>query len=222
MNFANITIPENGVQRSNSWIDAKAISRREKQTRDHVMASLNSIREADGRLIDATEMKLIRDGFIDFPRLARLAYRHTKKYRTRHDLLYFSAKYCRLLHSSIEIGIEAIHDRSKTVAHRGYQLLAKSNSKFLLQTLESRFSELTDDMEKRDCLAAIEAISNQNQHLFIDREFVAGKRRAGRSYMIQEFHHEEEFVSRFGKDWRFLMMEQNAVLEAMSGREVAT
>lgn len=215
MDYSDITVPESGLQRSNNWIDPKAVLRREEQTRAHVLASLTLLRERDGALLSKAETKVIRKGFIDFPRLAALAYERTKQYRTRHDLVYFSIGYCRLLHSSIEMGLKAIRDRSKGVRRRGFQLLAISNSMFVVRMLEDRHAELKDSAEKQDCLAAIAAVSNQNHHLFLDREFLAAPRRPGRSYLKFNLFTEEGFESRYGKDWRFVMMEQNLTLRAM-------
>jgi len=215
MGFADITITETGLQSSKSWTDAKAISRRDDQTHAHVLASLNLLRQRDGEQLTLEDVKLIRTGFIDFPSLASLAFEETKRYRTRHDLVYFSIGYCRLLHSSIALGLKAISDRSKSVGRRGLQLLATSNSMFVIRSLEDRLSEIKDDAEKQDCLAAIEAISSQNHHLFLDRQFTIAARRPGRSYLKFKIFDEEGFERRYGGDWRFVMMEQNAKLKAM-------
>jgi hypothetical protein len=103
------------------------------------------------------------------PRLLLQKFRSARTWQARASSVYHALKYARESDDAVTLGREALRDRSKAVRYRGAMLLACSLRKDLLPELE-RALESWSGPGEADVRAAIDAIENQNQNYFIDRE----------------------------------------------------
>lgn len=114
---------------------------------------------------------LKRQAGVAAPQLLRQHYRNSRKWQVRVSCLYHAIAYARHFPEAVELGREALSDRSKVVRYRACMLLAVSLDKASLPALRNAESESDQDEETiGNIRAALNAIENQNQHLFVDRE----------------------------------------------------
>ncbi|WP_440904827.1 hypothetical protein ACMZOO_00925 [Catenovulum sp. SX2] len=102
-----------------------------------------------------------------FPELMLQKYRCSKKWGERASCVYHSIKYAKSSHYAFQLGIEALRDKSKHVRYRACMLLAIAQNHEAVGHLEQ---VLNNSDSINDVKAAIDAITNNNHHLFVDRE----------------------------------------------------
>jgi hypothetical protein len=95
-----------------------------------------------------------------FPRAKRL--------EARRDIAFHCIQYARTSESAFRIGVAAIGDRSTVVRYRGCCILAYSQRRDALPTLQALLGH-SDVKTADDAKAAIDAIRSRNHHYFIDR-----------------------------------------------------
>ena len=127
------------------------------------------LRELDGRGSDAewaavTALEELGDRF---PDLLLSTYRHSKKWGQRASCVYHAMRYARTNHAAYQLGVEALHDRSKHVRYRACMLLSVAQRAEAIDPLRTL---LNDPDSAQDAKAAIEALERKDQNLFVDRE----------------------------------------------------
>jgi hypothetical protein len=78
-------------------------------------------------------------------------------------------RYARESDDAVALGRDALHDRSKVVRYRACMLLAYSLRRDALPELREVLQSLEGKAGHEDVEAAIDAITRQNHHYFIDR-----------------------------------------------------
>ena len=106
----------------------------------------------------------------ELPRLLLQKFRSAKTWQARTSYVYHALKYARESEDAVTLGREALKDRSKAVRYRGAMLLACSLRKDLLPELRNALESWRGRPSEADVRAAIDAIENQNQNYFIDRQ----------------------------------------------------
>jgi hypothetical protein len=81
---------------------------------------------------------------------------------------YHSVRYARESDSAVELGKQALTDKSGVVRYRACMLLAYSLRQDVLSFLKQ--VETNDPKTREDIRAAIDAITSQNHHFFVDRD----------------------------------------------------
>ncbi len=105
------------------------------------------------------------------PQLLGQHYRNSRKWQARVSCLYHSIAYARHFPEAVQLGREALADRSKVVRYRACMLLAVSLDNESLAALRKAEKEAGQDEETiGNIRAALNAIENQNHHLFVDRD----------------------------------------------------
>ncbi len=92
-----------------------------------------------------------------------------RKWAARCSYVYHAIRYARDCQDAIELGMQALQDKSIKVRYRGCMLLAYSLRKDLLPKLRRIASEIPANSQD-DLLATIDAIENENHHYFADRD----------------------------------------------------
>jgi hypothetical protein len=95
-------------------------------------------------------------------------YRRAKRGEARVVLVFHAIRFARKSDAAITLGIAALKDRATTVRYRACGLLAYSLRRDTLPELRALLSH-NDERTVADARAAIDAIENQNHHLFVDR-----------------------------------------------------
>jgi hypothetical protein len=106
---------------------------------------------------------------IQLPSVLLKKYRVAKKWQTRCSCVYHSITYSRVQEDAVQLGLEALFDRSKVVRYRACMLLACSLNKRALPSLREVELNAKDSETKENAHAAIDAIENQNTNWFVDR-----------------------------------------------------
>ena len=96
------------------------------------------------------------------------AYSRFTKWQGRCSLVFHSIRYARLSDEAFQLGIAALKDKSTVVRYRACGLLAYSLRKDALPALREA-ARHNDTRTVADAIAAMDAITRQNHHLFIDR-----------------------------------------------------
>lgn len=104
------------------------------------------------------------------PALLLKKYRVSKKWQARSSCVYHSIRYARDVEESVQLGIEALSDKSKVVRYRACMLLACSLSKNAVSFLKELELRASDSETQANAHAAIDAIENQNTNYFVDRD----------------------------------------------------
>ncbi|WP_347989510.1 hypothetical protein [Methylomonas sp. AM2-LC] len=110
--------------------------------------------------------KLVGSGL---PALLLNKYRVSKKWQVRSSCVYHSICYARDVEESVQLGIEALSDKSKVVRYRACMLLACSLNKNAISVLKELELLASDSETQANAHAAIDAIENQNTNYFVDR-----------------------------------------------------
>jgi len=104
-----------------------------------------------------------------FPDKMLSHYRISRIKGIRASCLFYCFPNARTSNAAKELAMLALRDKSKVVRYRACQLLAYSQDRNLLGRIEQLRNSI--DAESRpDLDAVLDAISNQNQHFFKDRE----------------------------------------------------
>jgi hypothetical protein len=104
-----------------------------------------------------------------FPDQMLSHYRNSRLKSIRASCLFYCFPNARTSNAAKELAMLALRDKSKVVRYRACQLLAYSQDRNLLGRIEQVRNSF--DAESRpDLEAALDAISNQNQNFFKDRE----------------------------------------------------
>lgn len=106
---------------------------------------------------------------IPLPSILLKKYLVSKKWQTRCSCVYFSIPYAREVDDAVQLGIEALFDRSKVVRYRACMLLACSLNKNALAVLRELELKANDKETIENAKAAIDAIEHQNTNWFVDR-----------------------------------------------------
>ena len=114
--------------------------------------------------------KLRKSEGICVPKLLLEKYRRSKQWHIRQRCLDNCLNYARDFPAAIELGLEALTDRSKKVRHMACMLLAFSLNRDVLPSLNAVLEEEVDDSIRADIKAAIDCIESQNHHYFFDRD----------------------------------------------------
>lgn len=105
-----------------------------------------------------------------FPELMLATYRISRKWRVRVSCVFFSIHYARDAEAAVQLGLQAIKDRSKVVRYRACMLLAWSLRSDALPALREALATCESQETKEDLEAAIDAIENNNSNYFVDRD----------------------------------------------------
>lgn len=96
-------------------------------------------------------------------------YRKSRRWQVRSSCVYHSLKFARTSEAAKNLGLLALHDRSKVVRYRACMLLACTQRNDVLPALSDSLSTIPSDT-RDDLLAAIDAISHGNKNYFVDRD----------------------------------------------------
>jgi hypothetical protein len=103
------------------------------------------------------------------PELLLARYRSSQLAGPRSSCVYHATKFARSSDDAVQLGLEALQDRSKVVRYRACGLLAFSQRRSLVDGLRAHVGGFPDT-SRADLLAAIDALEQGNHHLFVDRE----------------------------------------------------
>lgn len=106
----------------------------------------------------------------ELPKLLLEKYKSSKTWQVRSSCIYHSIRYARTSHEAIQLGVEALTDKSYVVRYRACMLLAYSLDKAVLPILKQLESHSSHEETLFDIRATIDAIENQNSNYFVDRE----------------------------------------------------
>lgn len=104
-----------------------------------------------------------------FPNQMLSHYRISKTKSIRASCLFYCLPYAKTNDAAKELAMLALRDKSKAVRYRACQLLAYSQDRNLLGRIEQVRNSIGAE-SRPDLDAVLDAISNQNQHFFKDRE----------------------------------------------------
>lgn len=96
-------------------------------------------------------------------------FRRAKRSELRVALVFHAIRFAQTSDDAISLGLEALKDRATLVRYRACGLLAYSLRRDALPELRGLLSH-HDTRTVADAKAAIDAIENQNHHLFVDRD----------------------------------------------------
>lgn len=133
--------------------------------------TLELINCLDGSGSDAeyNAVKELRMRVPDFPKLLLERYRQARKWQIRASCLYHAIRHSRTSENALQLGVEALMDRSAVVRYRACMLLAYSLKTSVLPDLKRAMVHVKDKRSLGDFLAAVDAITHQNSNYFVDR-----------------------------------------------------
>lgn len=105
----------------------------------------------------------------ELPTLLLKKYKSSRKWQVRSSCVYHSIRYSRSVQDAVQLGLEALSDKSKVVRYRACMLLAYSLRKEAIPYLEE-LKKSSDSETLSNANAAIDAIIHQNSNYFIDRD----------------------------------------------------
>jgi hypothetical protein len=103
------------------------------------------------------------------PTLLLEKYRAGGNADVRAACVFHATRYARTVDDAVQLGLEALFDRSNTVRYRACLLLAYSQVQRALPVLH-KAKEKLPVQSRGDVLAAIDAIESGNHHYFVDRD----------------------------------------------------
>lgn len=106
----------------------------------------------------------------DLPQFLLEKYRASKKMGPRSSCVYHSIRYARSSRAAVELGVEALWDKSKAVRYRACMLLAYSLNSDVIEHLKKIETSSSCQETVSNARAAIDAIINKNSNYFVDRE----------------------------------------------------
>jgi hypothetical protein len=122
---------------------------------------------ADASAQDAAWEKLRPLGEAVVPFFAE-AFPGLKKWQGRAALVFHAIKYARTSDAAFRLGLMACQDRASVVRYRACGLLAYSLKREALAHLQPLLKH-ADPKTVEDARAAVDAITHQNHHYFVDR-----------------------------------------------------
>ena len=102
------------------------------------------------------------------------AFAGTSRMEARITMVYDATFYARESESAFQLGLLALEDRSKYVRERGCGVLAYSLRRDALPTLRLLLRD-PDPWVRENAEGAIDAIRNQNHHLYWDQDWPRGQ-----------------------------------------------
>ena len=102
------------------------------------------------------------------PSLLLDAYRNARRSGPRSSFVYHATRYARCSADAVTLGLEALHDKARTVRYRACGLLAYSQRIELMPELQACLKSIESDSEP-DIRAAIDSLQHRNQNYFLDR-----------------------------------------------------
>jgi len=105
------------------------------------------------------------------------AYGTFRTWQGRSSLVYHSIRYARTSDDAFNLGLRALQDKATVVRYRACSLLAYSLRRDAFPLLEQA-TQHVDEKTVADAIAALDAIRQQNHHLFVDRG------RGGRTFWV--------------------------------------
>jgi hypothetical protein len=121
---------------------------------------------SDAEWVAAQQLRDMLNG--DLPKYLIEKYKTQRSWRPRSSYVYHSVRYARESDSAVELGKQALTDKSGVVRYRACMLLAYSLRQDVLSFLKQ--VETNDPKTREDIRAAIDAITSQNHHFFVDRD----------------------------------------------------
>lgn len=97
-------------------------------------------------------------------------YRTEKKWQTRRSCVYHAIGFAKDDSDAVQLGIQALSDKSKVVRYQACLLLSFSLKKEVLPELQKIKLTISDSETLANIDAAIDAIENQNTNFFADRQ----------------------------------------------------
>lgn len=104
----------------------------------------------------------------DVPRALLEHYRASRSWRSRVSCVFFAIPYARDSDDAVQLGIEALKDKSKVVRYRACSLLAYSLRDDTVSNLRQLLLH-NDESTVEYARAAIDAVEYRNHHFFLDR-----------------------------------------------------
>ncbi|WP_127560482.1 hypothetical protein [Saccharospirillum alexandrii] len=104
------------------------------------------------------------------PKMLLEKYREARKWQVRSSCVYHSIRYTRSSAEAVQLGLEALYDKSHVVRYRACMLLACSLEINALASLKKAEKSTLHEETLLDINAAIDAIENENSNYFVDRE----------------------------------------------------
>ena len=105
---------------------------------------------------------------VDLPKVLLAHYRKSGAWRARVSCVFFAVPYARTSDDAVQLGIEALKDRSRIVRYRACSLLAYSFRDNALPYLRALLNH-SDSSTVEDACAGIDCIEHKNHHWFMDR-----------------------------------------------------
>jgi hypothetical protein len=103
------------------------------------------------------------------PEVLLATYRSSRLAGPRSSCVYHATRYARVRDDAVQLGLEALQDRSKLVRHRACGLLAYSQRPNLAARLKTQIDAVSET-SRADLLAAIDALERGSHHFFVDRD----------------------------------------------------
>jgi phosphohistidine swiveling domain-containing protein len=135
---------------------------------ENLLDKLGQSAELEMEVID----KIKKSGY-RLPYVLLQRYRHEKKWQRRDACVYYAIGYSKTDTDALQLGIEALLDKSKKVRYHAC-LLSFSLKQEAMKSLQKARSIVTDGETLENINAAIDAIENNNTNFFVDRKH-AGK-----------------------------------------------
>ena len=120
------------------------------------------------------ELKSLGDSVV--PHLAD-QYPRARRWQQRVALVFHSIRFARQSNAAFQLGLNALDDRSYMVRYRACGLLAYSLRREALPALQKLLAH-SDTRTVEDARAAMEAVTRNNHHYFVDRTH------SGRSFWV--------------------------------------
>ena len=121
--------------------------------------------DAEWRAVETLHQQL----GVRLPEALLATYRSSRLAGPRSSCVYHATKYARVSDDALQLGLEALQDRSKLVRHRACGLLAFSQRPGLAARLRAQMDAVSET-SRADLLAAIDALEQGNHHFFVDRD----------------------------------------------------
>lgn len=106
----------------------------------------------------------------ELPKLLLEKYASSKRWQVRSSCVYHAIRYARSSKESVQLGREALFDKSKVVRYRACMLLAYALEESTMVNLKEALDTAKDPETIADIQAAIDAVKNHNSDYFVDRK----------------------------------------------------
>ncbi|WP_097459089.1 hypothetical protein [Mangrovitalea sediminis] len=106
----------------------------------------------------------------ELPKLLLEKYKLSKRWPVRSSCVYHAIRYARSSMESVQLGREALFDKSKVVRYRACMLLACALDESTMVNLKEALDTTKDPETIADIEAAIDAVKNRNSDYFVDRK----------------------------------------------------